>query len=52
VQGATADGVPVDLQELALAPLPSAGMALVVGRGHSPLRGREQLVLEGLAALI
>jgi hypothetical protein len=52
VQGATADGAPVDLQELAIAPLSSDGMALVVARGHSPLRGREQLVLEGLAALI
>lgn len=52
VQGATADGAPVDLQELAIAPLSSDGMALVVARSHSPLRGREQLVLEGLAALI
>jgi len=52
VQGAMTEGAPVDLQELALAPLSSAGLALVVGRGHSPLRGREQQVLEGLAALL
>lgn len=52
VQGATTEGAPVDLQELAIAPLSSAGLALVVGRGHSPLRGREQQVLEGLAALL
>lgn len=52
VQGAMADGAPVDLQELAVAPLSSAGLALVVSRGHSPLRGREQQVLEGLAALL
>jgi hypothetical protein len=52
VQGATTEGAPVDLQELAVAPLSSEGTALVVGRGHSPLRGREQQVLEGLAALL
>lgn len=52
VQGALTQGAPVDLQELAVAPLSSEGMALVVGRGHSPLRGREQQVLEGLAALL
>ena len=52
VQGAMTEGAPVDLQELAVAPLPSAGLALVVSRGHSPLRGREQQVLEGLAALL
>lgn len=52
VQGATTEGSPVDLQELAVAPLSSTGMALVVSRGHSPLRGREQQVLEGLAALL
>jgi len=52
VQGATTEGAPVDLQELAVAPLSSAGLALVVSRGHSPLRGREQQVLEGLAALL
>ena len=52
VQGAMTEGAPVDLQELAVAPLSSAGLALVVGRGHSPLRGREQQVLEGLAALL
>jgi hypothetical protein len=52
VQGATTEGAPVDLQELAVAPLSSAGLALVVSRNHSPLRGREQQVLEGLAALL
>jgi hypothetical protein len=52
VQGAMTEGAPVDLQELAVAPLSSAGLALVVSRGHSPLRGREQQVLEGLAALL
>lgn len=52
VQGATTEGSPVGLHELAVAPLSSAGLALVVGREHSPLRGREQEVLEGLAALL
>lgn len=52
VQGATTEGAPVGLHELAVAPLSAAGLALVVGRGHSPLRGREQKVLEGLAALL
>jgi hypothetical protein len=52
VQGAMTEGAPVDLQELAVAPLSSAGLALVVSRGHSPVRGREQQVLEGLAALL
>jgi hypothetical protein len=52
VLGATAEGEPVDLKELAVAPVSTTGLALVVGRGHSPLRGREQQVLEGLAALL
>ena len=52
VLGATTDEAGVDLGEVALAPLPESGLALVVGRPASPLRGREQQVLEGLAALI
>jgi hypothetical protein len=52
VMGATAEGAPVDLKELAVAPVSTTGLALVVGRGHSPLRGREQQVLEGLASLL
>lgn len=48
---ATEDGTP-ELADLAIAELPSHGLALVVARGHSPLRGREQQVLRGLAALI
>ncbi len=51
VLGATAEGAPVDLLDLAVAKLES-GLALVVARPHSPLRGREQQVLEGLAALL
>jgi hypothetical protein len=52
VLGATAEGEPIDLKELAVAPVSTTGLALVVGRGHSPLRGREQQVLEGLASLL
>ncbi len=52
VQGAMADGAPVDLQELAVAPVRGDGRVLVVGRAESELRGREQGVLEGLAALL
>jgi hypothetical protein len=46
----TADAAP-DLAELALAELPALGLALVVARTDSPLRGREQQVLQGLADL-
>ena len=52
VPGATAEGAPVDLQEVAVAPVSNTGLALVVGRGHSPLRGREQEVLERVATLL
>jgi hypothetical protein len=52
VLGATAEGAPVDLNEVAVAPVSTTGLALVVGRGHSPLRGREQEVLERLAGLL
>lgn len=51
-RGATAEGQQVDLADLALVNLPRSGFALVVGRHHSPLRGREQQVLEALAALV
>jgi hypothetical protein len=51
VQGALADGAPADLHELAVAPLPDGGPALVVSRDHLPLRGRERAVLEALARL-
>ena len=52
VLGATADDASIDLGDLAVAKLPYSGLALVVSRHSSPLRGREQDVLEGLAALI
>lgn len=52
VLGATADGSPADLADLAVAKLPESGHALVVGRAHSPLRGREQDVLEALAEFV
>ena len=52
VLGATANERSLELGELAVATLPDSGLALVVSRAHSPLRGREQDVLEGLAALI
>ena len=49
--GATAEGDPVALSDLALATLPESGIALVVSRHHAPLRGREQAVLDALVAL-
>ncbi len=52
VLGATVDDASLDLGDLAVATLPDSGLALVVSRHASPLRGREQDVLEGLAALI
>jgi hypothetical protein len=52
VLGATAEGADLDLKELAIAHLPDSGLALVVSRGHLPLRGREQAVLEAVAALV
>lgn len=52
VLGATAEGAPVDLADLAVATVPGSGHALVVARPESPLRGREQDVLEALAAMI
>jgi len=48
---AAADGAP-DLPELAVAELPGGAGTLVVSRTHSPLRGREQQVLQGLADLL
>ena len=45
------EGAGVDLKELAVANLPDSGLALVVNRSHLPLRGREQAVLEAVAAL-
>ena len=51
VLGATAQGAGADLKELAVANLPDSGLALVVNRSHLPLRGREQAVLEAVAAL-
>lgn len=40
-----------ELEELALAPVPSHGWVLVVSRDALPLRGRERAVLEGLGSL-
>ena len=51
VLGARAPGAGADLKELAVANLPDSGLALVVNRSHLPLRGREQAVLEAVAAL-
>jgi hypothetical protein len=51
VGGALADGLPPDLDELAVATVSGATAALVVSRNHLPLRGREQAVLEAVAAL-
>lgn len=51
-RGATAEEAPADLADLAVARLPATGFALVVGRHHSPLRGREQDVLDALAHLV
>jgi hypothetical protein len=47
---ASADTAP-ELSDLAVAPLPG-GQVLVVCRSRSPLRGREQAVLRGLAELV
>lgn len=52
VRGAMADGMPVSLQELAVAPVAGSDHVLAVGRSASPLRGREREVLAGLAALL
>lgn len=52
VLGATVDDSSLELGDLAVATLPDSGLALVVSRRSSPLRGREQDVLEGLAALL
>lgn len=52
VQGATADGAPAGLHDVAVTVPSSAGLSLVVSRHHSALRGREQTVLDGLAALL
>jgi hypothetical protein len=52
VRGAMADGMPVSLQELAVAPVDGSDHVLAVGRSASPLRGREREVLAGLAALL
>ncbi len=52
VLGATATEAAPGLSELAVAELPSDGTVLVVSRTHSPLRGREQRVLQGLADLL
>lgn len=52
VLGATAEGSPVDLADVAVATVPGSSTALVVGRPESPLRGREQDVLEALAAML
>lgn len=52
VMGATASEDPPDLPEVAVAELVVGGPVLVVGRSQSPLRGREQQVLHGLAELV
>ncbi len=51
-QGATTDGVRAGLDDVAVAVPADKPVAVVVARGHSPLRGREQQVLDSLAALI
>lgn len=51
-QGATTDGGRAGLDDVAVAVPPGATLAVVVARDHSPLRGREQQVLELVAALI
>ena len=51
VAGATAGGGSAELGAVSVVALEHAGLALVVARGHLPLRGREQRVLEQLAAL-
>ncbi len=52
VLGVTVQGAPADLADLAVAKLPASGHALVVARADSPLRGREQDVLEALAEMV
>jgi hypothetical protein len=52
VAGATASGVAPDLSDVAVVELSGRSRALVVARSQSPLRGREQEVLAGLAALV
>jgi hypothetical protein len=52
VLGMTAEGAPADLADLAVAKLPASGHALVVARADSPLRGREQDVLNALAEMV
>lgn len=51
VLGARAGSTP-DLVDLAVAELHAHGLALVVAREDSPLRGREQQVLQGLVELV
>lgn len=51
-QGATTDGGRAGLDDVAVAVPSGATLAVVVARDHSPLRGREQQVLDLLAALI
>lgn len=52
VMGATASDAAPDLPEVAVAELAVGGSALVIGRTQSPLRGREQKVLQGLVELV
>ena len=52
VLGARASEGSAGLSDLAMAELHDHGLALVVARAESPLRGREQQVLHGLAALV
>ena len=52
VLGARASEGSAELSDLAMAELPDHGTALVVARAESPLRGREQEVLHGLASLV
>ncbi|MEI2699337.1 MAG: ACT domain-containing protein [Microthrixaceae bacterium] len=51
-QGATTEGGRAGLDDVAVAVPPGGTVAVVVARDHSPLRGREQQVLDSLAALI
>lgn len=52
VLGARATEGAADVADLAVVELPAHGLALVVSRADAPLRGREQQVLQGLAALV
>jgi hypothetical protein len=52
VLGARASAGSAGVADLAMAELEDHGLALVVARAESPLRGREQQVLRGLAALV